>query len=568
MGGAVGELFIQLGLILIIAAVAAYVLRLIKQPQILAYVIVGVLITPVFSLVTDTSLIESMSTIGIAFLLFIVGIEIDLKKLKNVALVSTLGGGIQILLLFVSGYLVALLLGFLNLEAAYIGLILAFSSTMVVMKLLSDKKELNTLHGRIVVGILLMEDIVAIFALSILSSINEFTLSLFGVAFLKFLSLFIIAFLCSKYVFPLIFKFAAKNSEILLTTSLAVCFIFSLAFFYLGFSVVIGAFLAGVTLGNLEYNLDIIAKVKSLRDFFSLLFFVSLGMGLSLAVIKQMIWPLVLFLIFVIFFKPFIIMTICSMFKYTKKPAFLSAISLSQVGEFSLIIAAQGLLLGHISSDLFSLVVVVTLLSITLTSYLIQHDRWFYNMSAGPLRIFEVFSTKGMEYSPHETKPTIVLCGYNRIGYSILNAFRKIKKNVLVVDYNPEIIDKAAKQGYHCIYGDVNDGEIIEKMELKKIKMLISTVPDVKDSLYLIRKTREVNKRAKIIVTASEIDEALRLYDAGADYVIMPHFLGGEHASRLISAVRGKKKKIYEEKEDHIKHLKERKEIGHEHPKT
>jgi Trk K+ transport system NAD-binding subunit len=173
-----------------------------------------------------------------------------------------------------------------------------------------------------------------------------------------------------------------------------------------------------------------------------------------------------------------------------------------------------------------------------------------------------------MEYSPHETKPTIVLCGYNRIGYSILNAFSKIKKNVLIIDYNPEIIDKIAKRGYHCIYGDVNDGDIIDKMELKKIKMLISTVPEVRDSLYLIRKTREVNKKAKIIVTASEIDEALRLYNAGADYVIMPHFLGGEHASRLISAVRGRKKKIHEEKEDHIKHLKERKDIGHEHPKT
>ncbi len=567
MAGVVGELFIQLGLVLIIAAVAAYVLRLIKQPQILAYVLVGILITPVFGLVTDTSLIGSMSTIGIAFLLFIVGMEIDLRKLKNVALVSTLGGGIQIVLLFVFGYLIALLLGFLSLEAAYVGLMLAFSSTMVVMKLLSDKKELNTLHGRIVVGILLLEDIVAIFALSVLSSINDFNLSLFGVAFLKFLSLFAVAFLCSKYLFPRIFKFAAKNPEILLMSSVAVCFIFSLAFYYLGFSIVIGAFLAGVTLGNLEYNLDIIAKVKSLRDFFALLFFVSLGMGLSLAVIKDMIWPLAIFILFVILFKPFIIMTICSLFKYTKKPAFLSAISLSQVGEFSLIIAAQGLLLGHISQDLFSLIVVVTLLSITLTSYLIKYGGWFYKIFDRPLKIFEVFSTKGMEYAASEVKPSVILCGHNRIGFSILKGFKKMKKRVLIVDYNPEMIDRLAKQGYHCIYGDVNDDEIIEKMELGKIKMLISTVPEVNDSLYLIRKTRKVNKKAKVIVTASEIDGALRLYKAGADYVIMPHFLGGEHASRLISEVRKRKKKLNEEREIQIKHLKERKEIGHEHPK-
>jgi Kef-type K+ transport system membrane component KefB len=568
MGGAVGELFIQLGLILIIAAVAAYILRLIKQPQILAYVLVGILMTPVFGLVTDTSLIESMSMFGIAFLLFIVGLEIDLKKLKNVALVSTLGGGIQVVLVFVFAYLIALLLGFLTLEAAYIGLMLAFSSTMVVMKLLSDKRELNTLHGRIVVGILLLQDIIAIFALSVFTSISGFTVTLLGVAFLKFLSVFTVAFLCSKYFFPLIFRFAAKNQELLLISSLAVCFTFSLAFYYLGFSIAIGAFLAGVTLGNLKYNIEIIAKVKSLRDFFALLFFVSLGMGLGLAVIAEMIWPLVIFVLIAVLFKPLVIMITCSLFRYTKKPSFLSAVSLAQIGEFSLIIGAQGLLLGHISQDLFSLIVVVTLVSITLTSYLIKYDSWFYRMFEKPLKIFEVFSTKGMEYTPHETKPSVVLCGYNRIGYSILRGIKNAKKKLLIVDYNPEVIEKLAKEGYHCIYGDVGDDEIIRKMNLKKIKMLVSTVPGIKDNLHLIKAVRDVNKRAKIIVTAAEIDDALQFYNAGADYVIMPHFLGGEHASKLISEVGKRKKKLGKEKKDHIIHLQERKDIGHEHPKA
>ena len=569
MGGViVSDLFIQLGLIIAIAAVAAYILRLIRQPQILAYVLVGVLISPVFGLVTDTSFIQSMSTIGIAFLLFIVGMEIDLKKLKNVALVSTLGGGIQIAVLFTLGYLVALLLGFLSLEAAYIGLMLTFSSTMVVMKLLSDKRELNTLHGRIVVGILLMEDIVAIFALSIFSSIDNFSPGLFGFAFLKFLSLFAAAFLCSKYIFPRIFRYAAKNQELLLITSLAVCFVFSLAFHFINFSVAIGAFIAGVTLGSLEYNFDIIGKVKSLKDFFSLLFFVSLGMGLSIAVISKMWIPLVVFILFVIFFKPILNMTVCSMFKYTKKPAFLSAISLSQLGEFSLIIATQGLLLKHISQDLFSLIVVVALVSITLTSYLIKYDDKFYNLMDKPLSIFEIFSTKGMEYMPTETKPKIILCGHNRIGYSILRSFSKVKKKVLIVDYNPEMIDRLAKNGYHCIYGDVGDEEIINKMNLGHISMLISTVPEVKDNLNLIHRAKKANRRTKVIVTATEIDNALKFYNAGADYVVMPHFLGGEHVSHLIKDVRKRKKKLREEKKIHIKHLHDRKEAGHEHPKT
>jgi len=215
VAGVDGNLFLEIGLIFIAAAIAAFILRILKQPQILAYVLVGILVTPVFKLVTDTGIIESMSVVGIAFLLFIVGLEMDIKSLRNVSLASTLGGGIQTVLLFGLGYLVSLLLGFLSLEAAYVGLLLAFSSTMVVMKLLSDRKELQTLHGKLILGILLMQDIVAIFALSIMTSISDFNLVLFGIALVKFLALFLVAFLASKYLFPRVFQFAAKNQELL-----------------------------------------------------------------------------------------------------------------------------------------------------------------------------------------------------------------------------------------------------------------------------------------------------------------------------------------------------------------
>jgi Kef-type K+ transport system membrane component KefB/Trk K+ transport system NAD-binding subunit len=562
-----GDIFLQLGVVTIIAAVAAFVLRLIKQPQILAYVIVGVLITPVLQLVTDLTIIESMSTIGIAFLLFIVGMEMELKKLKNVALVSSLGGAIQVLIIFGFGYLISIMLGFLSLEAAYIGLIIAFSSTMIVMKLLSDKRELNTLHGRIVVGILLLQDIVAIFALSILTTINGVSLTFMGMAVLKFLSLFALAYLAGRFVFPSVFRYAARNQELLLISSLAVCFIFSLAFHYLGFSIAIGAFVAGIALGNVEYSYEIVGKIKSLRDFFSLLFFVSLGMTLSVGVITSMWVELLVLTLVVIILKPLVIMLICSLFKYTKKPSFLSSLALAQVGEFSLILAAEGLILGHISNELFSLTVIITIFSITLTSYLIKYDHWIYKVMEMPLKIFDMFTTEGLEYLPSEVKPKIILCGHNRIGYSILQKMRKVKKKVLVVDYNPEIINKMVNEGYHCVYGNVTDEEIIHKMNLRNIKILVSTVPEIQDNLLLIRKTRAVNTKAKIFVTANEIEEALRLYKAGADYVILPHFLGGEHVGDIISKHRRRRIDLKEHKKDHIKHLEERKDIGHEHPK-
>jgi Kef-type K+ transport system membrane component KefB/Trk K+ transport system NAD-binding subunit len=561
-----GNLFVELGVIIIIAAVIAYVLRLIKQPQILSYILAGVLLTPVLHLVTNLAIIESMSTIGIAFLLFLVGLEMDIKSLKNVSFVSSLGGIIQVAVLFIVGYLVALLLGFLTLEAAYIGLVVAFSSTMIVLKLLSDKKKLNTLHGRIVIGILLVQDIIAILALSILNSLNDFSIQLFGVAFVKFIALFGLAFIASKYIFPKVFRFAAKHQELLLISSLAVCFSFSLGFHYLGFSVAIGAFIAGITLGNLDYNIEIISKMKSLRDFFSLLFFVSLGMGLSLGVFKKFWVPLLILLFIVLIFKPIVIMTICSLFKYTRKPSFLVSNSLAQVGEFSLILAAQGLLLGHLSQDLFSLVVVVTLISIILTSYFIKYDNSIYKLLKKPLKIFDKFSTEGLEYFPSKVKPEIILCGQNRIGYSVLENLKKDKEKVLIIDFNPEIITRMAKEGYHCLYGDVTDEEIIERMDLKHISILISTVPGLQANLLLIKKVKQENKRAKVIVNASSIEDSLTLYKHGAHYVIMPHFLGGERGANLIGKLRKDTFNLKDEKKKHIQHLKNRQKVGHEHP--
>ncbi len=554
-----GNIFFQLGLIVTVAAVAAFLLRLLKQPQILAYVITGILLTPVFGLITNTATIEAMSIIGIAFLLFLVGLEMDLKSLKSVALVSTIGGSIQIVFLFVLGYLVALLLGYLSLEAAYIGLLLAFSSTMVVMKILSDKRELQTLHGRIVVGILLLEDIIAIFALSILTSVNGFTPAILGIALLKFLALFSVAYLSSRYLFPHIFRVAAKHQELLLLLALAVCFVFSLAFQYLGFSIAIGAFLAGIALGNLPYNLDIIAKVRSLRDFFSLLFFVSLGMGLSMKAISGVWLPVVVLLGLVFLIKPLVTMTICSLFKYTKKPSFQAANALTQVGEFSLIIGAQGLFLGHISQGLFSIIVVVTLVTITVSSYFMKYDQGLYRFLEKPLRIFDHFTTQGMEYLPSKKAfVSIILCGHNRIGYSILKNLEAVKKQVLVVDYNPTVIQDMIDQGYHCLYGDVTDDEILERMSLSRAKLVISTIPDLQDSLYLLKKVRDVNRKAEIIVTAADTDSALKLYEHGADYVIMPHFLGGEHVARMITKLRANKLKLPHERHRHLKHIKER----------
>ncbi len=563
------SIFFEIGVVIIIATLMAYIARLIKQPLIPAYVIAGLLLGPVLGLVTNKEIITITSEIGIAFLLFIVGLEMSLKKLKNVALVSSLGGILQVLLVFIIGAATAFYMKIFTVtEAVYIGLILAFSSTMVVLKLLSDKREIDTLHGRIVIGFLLTQDVLAILALSMLATIDNFSVSVLLIALVKGLIVFLLAYLFSKRISPVIFKYAAKSTEILFLTAVAICFFFAMLFTYFEFSIAIGAFAAGVALANLPYTFEIIARVKSLRDFFIVIFFASLGLELSISGIRGLILPLLLFLLIVVLFKPLIIMAVCSIFGYKERPSFLASASLAQVSEFSLIIVAQGLLLNHISKEIFSITVLLAVVTIVMTTYLINFDDSIYQKLRKFLSVFGRLN-KGhdLEFIPQRLKKDVVLCGYDRIGFSIFKKLKGMGKEVLVVDFNPEIIKALISEGTHCIYGDISDKEILDRIDLKEMKMLISTVPDKNDNIWLIKKTKEVNKRATIFVTANTVDDALELYDLGADYVILPHFLGGEHASFLIEDFSADIKKVLKTKFSHIKELRYRKKIGHEHPK-
>lgn len=564
----IDNLFLSIGVIIIIATVLAYIARLFKQPFILAYIVTGIIIGPVFGLITNSETIATLSEIGIAFLLFIIGLEIDFKKLKNVAVISSLGGIVQIVLLFTFGYIISMFFGFRNINAIYIALILAFSSTMVVVKLLSDKKEIDTLHGRIIIGFLLMQDFFAILALSILSTSN---LSFYPIAMslLKFMVLLFASFIIGRFLIKHVMKFAARSQELFFLVSVALLFLFALIAQYLQLSIIIGSFIAGVMLGNLPYNVEIVGKVKSLKDFFSTIFFVSLGLELSLTHIGAIITPLIILIIFVTIGKPLLTMFLCAFFGYRKRPSFLTAISLAQISEFSLIIVTQGLLLGHIGQDVFSLTVILAVVTMTITSYTISFDNSLYNFFSKYLGVFDRIGKKSsqLEYIPKRKEVDIILCGFDRIGYSIYRVIKKLRKKLLVIDYNPEVIRELIRKKIPCLYGDIGDLEVIGMLNLKEIKMLISTVPDELDNLMLIKKTKEVNKGAIIFVTASQVDEALKLYDAGADYVILPHFLGGEHASVLIEEFGLDINKIFETKLKHIRELRHRKTMGHEHPR-
>mgnify|MGYP005838794541 CR=1 FL=1 len=558
------NIFFDLGIIIIFATILGYIGRLLKQPLIPLYILAGVIIGPIgLGWITDLEVIRTLSEIGVAFLLFVVGLELNLGKLKDVGKVIIIGSIIQIITMFGSGLLLGHLLGFQNEALIYVGLIVSFSSTMVVIKLLADKNELNTLHGRIVIGILLMEDLFAIIAISSLQAIGNFTPMILAESIFKAAGLLVLAYIGGRYVFPPVFKRAARSQEILFLLAITTCFSFGMISVALDFSIAIGAFVAGVALANLPYNTEIESRVRSLRDFFATIFFVSLGMELVFGGVANWIIPLLVLTAVILVFKPLLITTILSFFGYKRKTAFMTSTTLAETSEFSLIIVAQGALLGHLGADFLSLTTLLAVITITVTTYVIKFDREIYGKSNKFLKFFENLSRANSELMYIDENPThkVVLIGYDRMGYTISKKLDDMEKDYLVVDFNPDIIKKLIREKKPCIYGDAGDIEILEKLHLEQVEMVISTTPDLTAAELLINKVREQNQQAIIIVTAMEIEEALKLYDKGANYVIVPHLLGGNHMAIMLEDITTDLDQLIETKISHIRELKTHKQF-------
>lgn len=512
----------------------------------------------------DHHLIETLSEIGIAFLLFIVGLELDFKKLKNIGLISSAGGLLQFTFLFGIGYFISVALQiFTTLEAVYIGIMLAFSSTMIVVKVLSDKHELNTLHGNIMVGLLLMQDLIAIISISVLATLDNFVFSSFLIKLVEGLGILAIGIFLSQTLLSKLFRFAARSQDLLFILALSVCFGFSLLYELIGFSIAIGAFIAGILIGSMPYSLDIVSKIKPLRDFFAILFFVSLGMNFIAVDVSSIIVPVIVLLMFVLVLKPIITFVLVGLFGYAKRTAFTVGITFAQISEFGLIIVTLGLNLGHISQEIFSITEILAIITITLTSYIDKYREKLYSWAKPLLRIFDLNPNNKMEFVPVSHSYKTVLCGFDRMGYSIAKSFLDDLHDFVIVDFNPEIIKNLMKKKIPCIYGDFSSEEIIERIDFEKSELVISTVPDKEANLKLLRAVKKENLNCLVFLTSDTVHDSLELYRAGADYVLIPKFLGGEYATEIIHDVKEDFRALIKLRFDHIQELKHRLTIGH-----
>jgi Kef-type K+ transport system membrane component KefB len=561
-------IFIQLAIILLTAFLVSFIIRLFNQPIIIGYIIAGVLISPfIVKFVDSQEIISVFSHLGIAFLLFIVGLHLNPNIIKKIGKTSLIIGIGQIILTFILGFLVSTkLLGYNTITSFYVGIALMFSSTIIVTKLLSDKKEIDSLYGKLSIGILIVQDLVAVGVLMVISSMNgnaEWS-SFASRTLIGGGGSLILLFLIGYFVLPKLVYFIAKSQELLFLFSICWCFLVASLFSYLGFSMEIGALIAGVVLSISPYTTEISSKVRPLRDFFLIIFFIILGFNISLPEIKNIIFPALILSLVGLIFKPIIIMFIMMLFGHTKRNNFLVGTTLAQISEFSLIILTLGVSLGQIDKIILSTLTLTGIITIAFSSYFIIYSVPFYNKLSGFISFFEKKRTIDQKEKIKEYNT--ILFGYNRIGFGILKSIQKLKKSYLVVDFNPDTIDDLRKLRIPAIYGDVSDSEFLDALNLKKVELAVSTIPDFETNLVLIEALRLANSKSIIIVRAHQISDALELYKRGANYVLTPHFLGGEYISNMIHELKTEEKEYTEEREKHIAMLKGMLKKGIRHP--
>lgn len=475
----------DLGLIVVVGAVCLILGQRLRAPSIIAYIVAGLLLGPVTGLVAEGEAVHLIAEVGIALLLFLVGIELSLARIRDVGKVAALAGIGQIVFTAAGGLILALVLSFGWIESLFIAIALTFSSTVVVVKLLDQKGELNVLYGRIAVGIFLVQDLVVILLLTFLAGLGEAEqlnagemASGLAVAFVGMGLLVVVALLASRYVLPRLFGWVASAPEPLFIWSLCWCFLFVLGAEALNLSLEIGAFLAGVSLAQLPYNHEFQRRVHPLMNFFIAVFFVSLGIQMQLGFAFTHLFAATALAAFVLIAKPPIFMLIITRLGYAERPAFLTSVTVAQISEFSFIFAGAGLAAGLIGAEVLSLITMVGLITFALSSYMILYNHQLYEWTrrVGLLRPFRRSGGPAMGDEPeedHGLTDHVIVIGMNQMGRRIAEALTDRGVNVLAVDTDPRKLE-----GLPCptLLGNAEYPSVLEEAGLESARLLVSAL--------------------------------------------------------------------------------------------
>lgn len=520
--------FAQIAFILLIAALVGFFAKLAKQPLIVAYIFVGILLGPSFlNTVSSTGEIELLAKLGIAILLFLVGLKLDVGLIKSTGVVALLTGVGQVVFTSVIGFFIVLALGFDVIPALYIAVALTFSSTIIIVKLLSDKRELDQLHGRIAVGFLIVQDILVVVAMVVIVSIGDADSSTpsqsLWVTLFGSLAFLIVVALLAKYVVPRLLEWLARSQELSLIFGVGWAMSLAGVSEILGLSMEIGAFVAGVALATTPYRESLGNRMISLRDVLILFFFIQLGSSLTFADAVNQIWPAVLLSLFVLVGNPLIVMVIMGVMGYRSRVSFKAGLAVAQISEFSLILVALGFTLGQVDQSVLSLVTLVGIITITISTYFILYSDPIYNRLAPVLRFFEKpDSIKSINEDEISFPYDAIIVGAGRLGSGVIKGLQKKGSRLLVVDMDPQALNALKGKGIDTLYGDVGEPDFASSLPLNEAKAVICTANDRSTNMVLLDALSRFGFTGHICLTAMDKSTADLLAEYPNVTVIKP----------------------------------------------
>ena len=527
------------------AVVGAIAVRL-RQPLIVAFILVGILVGPaLLNLISAESEIELLAEIGVTVLLFVVGLKLDMHLVRHLGPVALATGLGQLLFTIVFGFLIATGLGMDWVKATYVAVALTFSSTIIIVKLLSDKREIDSLHGRIAMGFLIVQDIAVVVAMMVVGSMSasegmdvEQTGMLVLGIIAKLAAAVVLVAVMMRYVLPRLMELLARSPELMLVFAIAWGTSLAAVGDVIGFSKEVGAFLAGFSLASTRYREAVNARLSSIRDFLLLFFFVHLGSQLEFAALGEELGAALIFAAFVLIGNPLIVMAIMGVMGYRRRTGFLAGLTVAQISEFSIIFVAMGIALGHVDDNTLGLITLVGIITITLSTYMILYSHKLFDFLSPWLKPFERRNPfrEAEQAQEKVSQASVLIFGLGRYGGRLAAQLRSGNVGVLGLDFDPEVIREARRAGLNVAYGDLESRDFIDHLDIDDVRWVISSIPDLKLNLNLAEALQERGFRGRLAVTVHHEKDADILKHAGVSKILRPYRDAADYAAEMICA--------------------------------
>jgi Kef-type K+ transport system membrane component KefB len=536
------SLFQEIAALLALSALFGMLAVRLRQPLIIAYILVGILAGPAaMNLSGDHASLGLLAEIGITVLLFVVGLKLDMRLVRTLGPVALATGLGQLTFTILFGLLLCRLLGLDWLTATYVAVALTFSSTIIIVKLLSDKGEIDSLHGRIAMGFLIVQDIAVVLAMLAINLYQPAAGERQGLSPLALITVLlcslILLYILMRYALPHLIAPMARSPELLMLVAIAWGTLLAGGAEALGLSKEIGAFIAGFCLASTPLREAIASRLTSLRDFLLLFFFLHLGIQLDFTHFQGQLGSALLLSLFVLIGNPLIVMAIMGAMGYRKRTGFMAGLTVAQISEFSIIFVAMGIGLGHVGGEALGLTTLVGVITITLSTYMILYAQPLFERLSpwlGPFERRVAHRENAADSASASQQPEVIVYGLGRYGRQLAHRLEDAGLRVLGVDFNPQALASARRIGLTVCYGDAEDHDFIVHLPLQQARALVSTIPQREVNAILLRAARSTGFRGQVTLSAFREGDLEAFTRAGAASVLQPYIDAADSAARRL----------------------------------